>query len=133
MAYIIINLWHVLVTLVLLIPFLLYNMVLLAPSTWTIFCVWCVRELRTFPLFISGVNRSVDESGQMHFCLLLAKIRRRHSHFVVLQLWPSKNALLVESGHLQIQHKKKQLVESGHLYSCYVCIHTTQPQKCNEV
>ena len=61
---------------------------------------------------------SVDESGQMHFCLLLAKIRRRHfaylRHFVVLQLWPSKNALLVESGHLQIQHKKKQLVESGH-------------------
>ena len=61
----------------------------------------------------------MDESGQMHFCLLLGKIRRRHSaylgHFVVLQLWPSKNALLVEIGHLQIQHKKKQLVESGHL------------------
>ena len=57
--------------------------------------------------------RSVDESGQMHFCLLLGKIRRRHfaylRYFVVLQLWPSKNALLVESGHLQIQHKKKQL------------------------
>ena len=38
----------------------------------------------------------------------------------VLQLWPSKNVLLVESGHLQIQHKKKQLVESGHLpFYCF--------------
>ena len=33
--------------------------------------------------------------------------------FCCFQIRPSKNALLVESGHLQILHKQKQLVESG--------------------
>ena len=56
------------------------------------------------------ISASSWQNQEKTLCLL--------RNFVVLQLWPSKNALLVESGHIQIQHKKKQLVESGHP-SCY--------------
>ena len=36
-------------------------------SIWKIFCVWCIRELWTFPLFVAGIySREVNWKGQRY-------------------------------------------------------------------
>ena len=60
----------------------------------------------------------MDESGQVYLCLFLIEVYKNHSgwlrHFVILQFPTTRNAILVESGHLHIKYTMDLLVESGH-------------------
>ena len=56
---------------------------------------------------------------KVDLCLFLIIFYKSHfgwlEHFVILQSPATRNALLVESGHLHVKYTKSLLVESGHL------------------